>query len=169
MLALNPKIERRFYRGRKDEAIPMMAAVVGLILASGTTPLAYADDGKQRVTIFTPGLSGDRFVCSAVNVSEKALGITFALFDTNGALLDGLEGSAENPSSHFGVPPGTEAEIESTFKSGIPPTDGYCKVVVSGTHDRNDVRVDLLVYWTKPIIPGTTTPIIQLARTVQGF
>src|SRR5262249_31245677 len=84
----NPKIERRFYRERKDEAIPMMAAVVGLILASGTTPLAYADDGKQRVTIFTPGLSGDRFVCSAVNVSEKALGITFALFDTNGALLD---------------------------------------------------------------------------------
>jgi len=148
-------------------SIPVAAAVLGLLLARGATPSAYADDAK--VTIFTPRLSGDRFVCSAVNVSQRTLGITFSLFGTDGGLLSGLEGSDANPSSHLSVPPGTEAEIELTFNSGIPPTNGYCKVLVSRTQDRNDVRVDLLVYWTKPIIPGTTSPIIQLARTVQGY
>ena len=80
-----------------------------------------------------------------------------------------LTGSDANPTPKLTVQPGNEAEVDVRFTSGIPPTDGYCKVAVSGTDDRNDVRVDLQVYWVKPIIPGTTTPIIQLARTVQGY
>jgi hypothetical protein len=97
--------------------------------------------------------------------------IAFAVLGVDGnPLTMTLVGSDPNPTPNpFNVAPGTEAEIDLRFTSGIPPTDGYCKVVVSGTDNRNDVRVDLQVYWTKPIIPGTTEPIIQLARTVQGF
>ena len=80
-----------------------------------------------------------------------------------------MPGSDQNPTPKSNVQPGAEAEIDLRFNSGIPPTDGYCKVTVTGAHERNDVRVDLQVYWTKPVIPGTTTPIIQLARTVQGY
>jgi hypothetical protein len=82
---------------------------------------------------------------------------------------EGFEPSVPREGDYATRLPPTEAEIDLRFASGIPPTDGYCKVAVSGTDDRNDVRVDLQIYWTKPIIPGTTTPIIQLARTVQGY
>jgi hypothetical protein len=137
------------------KSIRMMATVVGLIAAGGAIPSAHAEDGKQQVTIFTPRLSGDHFVCSAVNVSDKTLGISFTLLGTDGSQLEGLMGSDPNPSSQFSVHPNHEAEIDLRFDSGIPPTDGYCKVAVFGTHQRNDVRVDLQIYWTKPIIPGT--------------
>ncbi|HJU15881.1 MAG TPA: hypothetical protein VJ770_05395 [Stellaceae bacterium] len=145
----------------------IMAAVAGVCIASGTTALAYAGDGKQQVAIYTPRLSGDHFVCSAVNVSDKTLGIefVFVVLDDQGKPLT----SNANSSAQSAVSPGAEAEIDLRFNSGIPPTDGYCKVVASGTHESSDVRVDLQVYWTKPITPGTQTPIIQLARTVQGY
>ena len=139
----------------------------GLVAAS--TTIAAAEDSNLSVTLFTPRLSGDHFVCSAVNVSTKTLGIAFAVLGVDGKPLAPLSGSDENPKSEVAVPPGTEAEIDVMFNSGIPPTDGYCEVAVSGTRKHNDLRVDLQVYWTKPIIPGTTTPIIQLARTVQGY
>lgn len=81
------------------KSTPVATAVLGLLLACGATSSAYADDAK--VTIFTPRLSGDRFVCSAVNVSQRTLGIAFSLFGTDGILLSGLEGSDANPSSHL--------------------------------------------------------------------
>jgi hypothetical protein len=142
---------------------------VGLIIASGAIASVQADDDRESATLFTPRLSGDHFVCSAVNVSHKTLRIDFAVLGIDGQPLAPLAGSDANPTPKFIVHPGTEAEIGLRFTSGIPPTDGYCKVAVSGTDDRNDVRVDLQIYWTKPIIPGTTTPITQLARTVQGY
>jgi hypothetical protein len=151
------------------KSVSMAAGVVGLVIAGAVLSSADAEDGKQRVAIFTPRLSGDHFVCSAVNVSQKPLTIAFAVFGVDGEPLVPLPGSDPNPTPTSNVQPGTEAEIDLRFNSGIPPTDGYCKVAVSGTHARDDVRVDLQVYWTKPIIPGTTTPIIQLARTVQGY
>jgi hypothetical protein len=151
--------------------IRLIATVVGLLIASGAIASAQADDNREKATLFTPRLSGDHFVCSAVNVSHKTLRIAFAVLGVDGNLLTmTLPGSDANPTPNpFNVSAGTEAEIDLRFTSGIPPTDGYCKVEVSGSGDRNDVRVDLQVYWTKPIIPGTTSPIIQLARTVQGY
>ena len=151
------------------KSIGMAADVVGLLVASAALASAWAQDGPQRVTLFTPRLSGDHFVCSAVNVSQKPLSIGFAVLGVEGEPLVPLPGSDQNPTPKSNVQPGAEAEIDLRFNSGIPPTDGYCKVTVSGAHERNDVRVDLQVYWTKPIIPGITTPIIQLARTVQGY
>jgi hypothetical protein len=146
-----------------------LLAGVGLIIASGAIASVQADDDRESATLFTPRLSGDHFVCGAVNVGHRTLRIDFAILGVDGQRLVPLAGSDANPTPKFIVPPGTEAEIDLRFASGIPPTDGYCKVAVSGTDDRNDVRVDLQIYWTKPIIPGTTTPIIQLARTVQGY
>ena len=149
----------------------MLLGGMGLIIASGAIASAQADDDRESATLFTPRLSGDHFVCSAVNVGHKTLRIAFAVLGFDGkALMMTLPGSDANPTPKpFTVTSGAEAEIDLRFTSGIPPTDGYCKVDVSETDDRNDVRVDLQVYWTKPITPGTTTPIIQLARTVQGY
>ena len=127
---------------------------MGLFVAGSGPPSVYAEDGKEQVTIFTPRLSGDHFVYSAVNVSRRPLAIGFKVLDVDGHLLVPLAGSDANPTPASTVQPGTEAEIDLRFNSGIPPTDGYCEVVLSGAHERDDVRVDLQVYWTKPIIPG---------------
>jgi hypothetical protein len=149
--------------------VRVMAAIAGLFLISGATASTRAEDGEEGVTIFTPRLSGDHFVCSAVNVSKRTLEIDLTVLGVDGKPLNPLPGSDENPTPKFTVQPQSEAEIDLRFSSGIPPTDGYCQVDVLGTNERNEVRVDLQVYWTKPIIPGTTKPIIQLARTVQGY
>ena len=144
-------------------------AGVGLIVASGTIVSARADNDRERTILFTPRLSGDHFVCSAVNVSHKNLRIAFSVLGVDGiALKPTVQPSDPNPTPKpFDVPPLAEREIDLRFDSGPPPTDGYCKVEVSGTDDSSDVRVDLQVYWKKPI-PGTST-LIQLARTVQGY
>jgi hypothetical protein len=152
----------------KMKRLATSLAVMALIVGSGAIASAQADDERESVTLFTPRLSGDHFVCSAVNVGQKTLRIDFAILGVDGQPLVPLPGNNGNPTTaDFIVHPDTEAELDLTFASGIPPTDGYCKVAVSGTDDRNDVRVDLQIYWTKPIL-GTTT-IIQLARTVQGY
>lgn len=154
----------------KMKRLATSLAVMALIVGSGTIASAQADDDRESAILFTPRLSGDHFVCSAVNVGLKPLHIDFSVLGVDGQPLAPLAGSDANPTPKpIIVLPGKEAEIDLRFTSGIPPTDGYCKVGVSGTDDRNDVRVDLQVYWVKPIIPGTTTPIIQLARTVQGY
>ena len=57
----------------------MLLAGAGLIAASGT--IAAAEDGT---TLFTPRLHGDHFVCSAINLSDKALGINIAILDDDG-------------------------------------------------------------------------------------
>lgn len=147
--------------------IGSLFGIFGLVAAS--TTIATADDSNRSTMLFTPRLSGDHFVCSAVNVSAKTLGVAFAVLGDDGTPLVPLAGSDANPKPEVAVSPGAEAEIDLMFPSGIPPTDGYCAVAVSGTRNHDAVRVDLQVYWTKPIIPGTTTPIIQLARTVQGY
>jgi hypothetical protein len=148
----------------------MLSGIV-LVVASGAIASADDDTRSQHINIFTPRLSGDHFVCSAVNVSHETLRIAFSVLGVDGKPLEPtVQPSDPNPTPKpFDVAPLAEAEIDLRFDSGIPPTDGYCKVEVAGADDRKDVRVDLQVYWTKPITPGTTTPIIQLARTVQGY
>jgi hypothetical protein len=93
-------------------------------VASGALPAAYAEDGKQRVMIFTPRLSGDHCVCSAVNVSQRPLAIDLKMFGVDGHLLVPLVGSDANPRPNPNIQPGAEAEIDLRFNSGIPrPTD----------------------------------------------
>ena len=140
----------------------MLLAGAGLIAASGT--IAAAEDGT---TLFTPRLHGDHFVCSAINLSKKALGINIAILDDNGQLVQPSSGDA-NPTGKVSIPPGAEAEINFFFDA---VGDGYCEVEVSGTGNRSDLRVEMDVHWTRTVpgpIPGTTFPHLQ-DLVVQGY
>jgi hypothetical protein len=101
-----------------------LLAGAGLIAASGT--IAAAEDGT---TLFTPRLHGDHFVCSAINLSHKALGINIAVLDDTGALVIPSSGDA-NPTGKVSIPPGAEAELNFFFDA---VGDGYCEVEVSGS------------------------------------
>ena len=73
-------------------------------------------------------------------------------------------GSADtNPTSTLNVIPGTAGEIDINL---APPDDGYCEVDVSGSGNRNDIRVGLITSLTRTI-PGTSTPIF-VTRAVEG-
>jgi hypothetical protein len=137
----------------------------GLIIISGTIPSARADDDQLKATLVTPRDRGDHFVCAAVNVGHKTLRtITFKILGSDGALLTPAVGSADtNPTSTLNVTPGTTAEIDINL---APPDDGYCEVGVSGTGNRNDVRVGLITSLTRTI-PGTMTPVF-VTRAVEG-
>jgi hypothetical protein len=148
----------------------MLLAGVGLIATSGTT--AAAEDGTA---LFTPRLHGDHFICTAINLSEKTLGINIAILDDSGNKLPRLSGDA-NPTGKVSIPPDHETELNFSpdFSKAVPPAmdgDGYCKVEVSGTDDRSDLRVEMDVHWTRTVpgpIPGTTYPHLQ-DLVVQGY
>jgi hypothetical protein len=137
------------------EHVCMPLAGAGLIAASGT--IAAAEDGT---TLFAPRLQGDHFVCSAINLSDKALGTNIAILDDNGngngQLVQPSSGDA-NPTGKFSFLPGAEAEINFFFGA---VGDGYCEVEVSRTGNRSDLRVEMDVHWTRTI-PGTTIPHLQ--------
>jgi hypothetical protein len=134
----------------------MLLAGVGMIIASEAITSARADDGKAGVTLFTPRGRADHFICGAVNVSNKTLGIAFAILGDDGKLLVPSSGDP-NPTGVLPVAPGAVAEIDITFTEPMPgPMDGYCEVAVSGTENRNDVRVALAANLTRtiPNVPG---------------
>src|SRR5271165_2532757 len=140
----------------------MLLAGAGLIAASGT--IAAAEDGT---TLFTPRLHGDHFICSAINLSNKALGINISILDDvgNGQLVQPSSGDA-NPTGKVRILPGAEAEINFSIDAA---GDGYCKVEVSGTGNRSDLRVEMDVHWTRSIsLDGTTIPHLQ-DLVVQGY
>ena len=65
-------------------AIP---AVVCLLVVLGAIGVARADDRDEEnkgVILYTPADIGFYHICRAVNVSDKTLGITFALLDNFG-------------------------------------------------------------------------------------
>lgn len=146
---------------------PMLAVVI-LLVVSGAIDAARADDRaeeNQGVNLYTGRGFGDRFTCSAVNVSDKTLSITLAIFDNDGKALScanpttctsASRTATTNPTPEFSVPPGTVAELNITAQIGSL-NDGYCMAAVSGTGNRNDLRVSLLAGLTTTI-PGTTTP-----------
>ena len=90
----------------------MLLAGAGLIAASGT--IAAAEDGT---TLFTPRLHGDHFVCSAINLNEKALGINIAILNDSGDAAPTVSGDA-NPTGKVSIHPGAEAEINLFPHSG---------------------------------------------------
>jgi hypothetical protein len=141
----------------------MLLAGAALIVASGAVALADDDARRQRTTLFTPRLHGDHFICSAVNVSDRPLGINIAILDDTGQLVVPSSGDP-NPTGKVSIAPNAEAEINFFFAS---VGDGYCEVEVFGTGNRNDVRVEMDVHWTRTV-PGTTTPHLQ-DLAVQGY
>jgi hypothetical protein len=140
-----------------------LLAGVALIVASGAIVSARADDDRESATLFTPRLHGDHFVCSAINISDKTLGMRIAILDDNGQLVLPSSGDP-NPTGKVRIAPGAEAEINFFFAS---VGDGYCEVAVFGTGNRDDVRVEMDVHWTRTV-PGTTTPHLQ-DLAVQGY
>jgi hypothetical protein len=140
-----------------------LLAGVALIVASGAIVSARADDDRESATLFTPRLHGDHFVCSAINISDKTLGMRIAILDDNGQLVLPSSGDP-NPTGKLRIAPGAEAEI-NFFVASVG--DGYCEVAVFGTGNRDDVRVEMDVHWTRTV-PGTTTPHLQ-DLAVQGY
>jgi hypothetical protein len=149
--------------------IQAMLAVVGLLIVGGVIDAARGHDHvgeDEGVTLYTPLDGGDRRICSAVNVSDKTLGMIFAVLGLDGHALscdspitcrDASVTDTSNPTPEFAVLAGTAAAIAITRPLGSA-TDGYCQVTVSGTGNRDDVRVNLLTTSTRTI-PGTTTPV----------
>jgi hypothetical protein len=136
--------------------IRTMLATASLFLVTGAIDVTRADDDKAGVTLFTPRGRADHFICGAVNVSNKTLGIAFAILGDDGKLLVPSSGDP-NPTEVFPVAPGAVAEIDISFTEPMPgPMDGYCEIAVSGTENRNDVRVALSANLTRtiPNAPG---------------
>ena len=166
----NPEADARPEGKKTMTDIRMMLATASLFLAIGAIGAARADD--NRVTLYTAPLGrGDTFNCNAVNVGQKTLHIAFAVLDDNGDPLS-CTGAAcsspppPNPAPPVLVPPGTAATIGPIFLAPADIGDGYCKVTVFGTGDRNDVRAVLNIGLTRTI-PGTDTPIF-VVRSVEG-
>jgi hypothetical protein len=130
-----------------------------LIVASGT--IAAAEDGT---TLFTPRLHGDHFICTAINLSKKALGINISILDDTGQVVRSSSGDATT--GKVSIPPGAEAELNFSFDAVGDP---YCEVEVSGTGNRSDLRVEMDVHWTRSIsLDGITIPHLQ-DLAVQGY
>jgi hypothetical protein len=149
--------------------IRMILATASLFLVSGAIDAARAED--NRVTLYTAPLRADTFNCNAVNVSQKTLRIGFAVLDDNGDPVPCTAAACPspvppNPAPPVVVPPGTAATIGPIFLAPADMGDGYCKVTVFGTGDRNDVRAVLNIGLTRDI-PGTSTPIF-VVRSVEG-
>jgi hypothetical protein len=143
------------------KSIRTLLAVMGLVVISEATSSAE-DNPARRATLYTPPLAGDTFVCKAVNVSKRPLHIAFAILGDDSNPLSCTD-CPPNPAPAVPVPPGTEAELGLSLASG---DDGYCKVDLLGTADRNDVRVVLEVQRTRTFGP-TNTPVFVF-KTIEG-
>jgi hypothetical protein len=151
----------------------MMLATASVFLVAGAIDAAGADNNRhQGVALYTSRDRGDHLICSAVNVSDKKLGIAFAILDDNGnplscaspnVCVDGSGNPTTNPTPEFvGVPPGTVPEIDITLPLGSAE-DAYCEAAVSGTGNADEVRVSLATTLTR-MIPGTTIPVFVFRR-----
>ena len=153
-------------------------AVVCLLVVGAVIGAARADDRDEEnkgVTLYTPVNIGDFQRCMAVNVSDKPLSIIIELIDPQGQALScdnpntctdksGTR-TTTNPTPEFQILPGTGNALQVTLPLGTSK-NGYCAVAVSGTDNRDDVRVNLLTFTTQTI-PGAATPIL-LTRIVEG-
>jgi hypothetical protein len=147
----------------------LAVVVVSLLIVDGAIDGARADDRDEEhgVTLYTSRSLGDHFICNAVNVSDKTLGITFAILGNDGkalscaspiTCLDTSRNPTTNPTPEFGVLPGTSVSLDMRLLLATFGT-GYCAVAVSGTGNSDDVRASLGVNLTDKI-PGTTIPVL---------
>ena len=110
-----------------------MLGGMGMIVASGATFSAQADNDRATATLFTPSIRAIGFHCNAVNVSRKTVWIAISIID-----LDGLALSAASAAP---ATPGTQ--VSHDVDTSPTPTDAYCQFQVSGTGDPRDIRADL--------------------------
>ena|SRR5260221_4720685 len=86
--------------------------------------------------------------CNVVNVSNKTLTITISLIDPDGQL--------QSVSPPTGTPAGTE--VSGDFGDPTVPAEAYCKVQVSGTRSRDDLRVVLTTNLIRTFDAGSWQP-----------
>ena len=131
----------------------------GLIVASGAIASAEDDTRKMHATLYTGATHAGKFDCNAVNVSNKLLNITISIIGPDGTHL-------------FDSPPTpTPAGMEVSGDFGDPAVgnDAYCKVQVSGTGDRDDLRVLLNTNLIRTFDQGSETNIpVFVFRQVEG-
>src|SRR5262249_599386 len=155
--------------------IRAMLAIACLLVVGGRVEPVRADEQEnQSVTLYTPVNIGDFHRCMAVNISDKTLGIAIELIDPQGQALScdspntGPDKSGErtttNPPPEFQDVPGTGEALQVRLTRGSFK-NGYCAVSVSGSDNRDDVRVSLIPF--HPLtIPDTTIPVL-LTRIVE--
>jgi hypothetical protein len=151
--------------------IHAMLSVVCLLVVGGAIGSARADDQDEEnkgVSLYTPADIGFYHVCRAVNVSDKTLGITFALLDNFGHPFSCASpttctrgpggGPTTNPTPELQVLKGATSTLLIEVPLGSSP-DGYCAFAVSGTDNRDDVRASLLTFGAKrsPALPSLST------------
>jgi len=154
-----------------------MLSVVCLLVVGGAIGAARADDqGEENkgVSLYTPADIGFYRICRAVNVSDRTLGITFAVLDNFGHpfVCSGTTECTRGPGGTPTTNPTPEFQVlkgaTSTLLIEVPlrsSPDGYCAFAVSGTDNRDNVRLSLLTCGNQTI-PGTTIPIYS--RIVEG-
>jgi hypothetical protein len=153
----------------------MLAVVCLLVVGGAIEPVRADDQESQSVTLYTPVNIGDFHRCMAVNISDKTLGITIELIDPQAQALScdspnnctdkSGEVTITNPTPEFQILPGTGNALQVTLTPGTPK-NSYCAVAVSGTGDRDDVRVSLITNIARTI-PGMIIP-VELTRVVEG-
>ena len=124
-----------------------MLGGMGMIVASGATFSAQADNDRATATLFTPSIRATGFHCNAVNVSRKTVWIAISIID-----LDGLSLSAASAAP---ATPGTQ--VSHDVDTSPTPTDAYCQFQVSGTGDPRDIRADLNATLFHANADGTNT------------
>src|SRR5260221_521182 len=100
-----------------------LLAGVGLIIASGAIASVQADDDRESATLFTLRLSGDHFVCGAVNVGHRTLRIDFAILGVDGQRLPAVAGKDSKPNPNFLFGPGTRDANDFGVGLRMPPAD----------------------------------------------
>src|ERR1700686_4271809 len=146
--------------GTMKKHFGVMLATIGLFAVSGATHTAQADaDDATRTTLYTGAMRAGLFGCNVVNVSKKTLIITISIIDPAGQLL-----SVSPPTS---TPAGTE--VSGDFGDPTVPAEAYCKVQVSGTGNRDDLRVVLTTNLIRTFDEGSQTNIPAfVVRQIEG-
>ena len=140
----------------------MLLAIVGLIAASGAVDAVRADKFHEPA-LYTAAVRAGLFGCNAVNVSQKTLNITISIIDLNGNPLS-VSDPAPTP-----IPPGTEVSQDVGDAAG-PFTDAYCKVQISGTGDRDDLRIVLTTALIRTFDGGNQTNVpVFVYRNIEGY
>jgi hypothetical protein len=141
--------------------IGVMLATIGLFAVGGATQAAQADDDAKAIstTLYTGAMRAGLFGCNVVNVSNKTLTITISLIDPDGHLL-----SVTPPTP---TPAGTE--VSGDFGDPTVPAEAYCKVQVSGTGNRDNLRVVLTTNLIRTFNEGSQTNIPAfVVRQIEG-
>jgi hypothetical protein len=135
----------------------MMFATIGLLAAAGATDAAQ--DQHNSVTLYTGATHAGKFDCNVVNVSNKTLNIIISIIASEGLHLFDSDTT----------PTPAGMEVSGDFGDPAVGNDAYCKVQVSGTGDRNDLRVLLNTNLIRTFDQGSQTNIpVFVFRQVEG-